>query len=105
MTRADHKAGIFPDTGEVARDAEFIAPRRSLASGHLQQERRSGCAEQDHYPELGIMELNSHTCRWPIVKIGSEDFRYCGNRTVQGKPYCIIHCQKAYQPNVQKWRH
>ncbi len=93
MTRADHEAGISPDTGEVARGAEFIAPRLALASGHLQQER------------LGIMELNSHTCRWPIVKIGAEDFRYCGNRTVQGKPYCVLHCKKAYKPSVRKQRH
>ena len=84
MTRTARKAAISPDTGEVARDAEFIAPKLSLASEHLQQERRSGCAEQDHYPELGIMELNSHTCHWPFVKIGSEDIRFCGNRTLQG---------------------
>lgn len=105
MTRAARKVGISPDTGEVAHDTEFIAPRLALASEHLQQERRSGCVEQNPNPELGIMELNSHTCRWPIVVIGSEDFRYCGNRTVQGKPYCVLHCQKAYKPNVRKQGH
>ena len=102
MTRADHKAEISPDTGEVARDVEFVAPRLAVSSEHLQREKRSGRVEQEPNTGLGIMELNSHTCRWPIVVIGSEDFRYCGNRTMEGKPFCVLHCQKAYKPNVRK---
>ena len=106
MTRAAHKAGILPDTGEVARDTEFIAPRLALACERLQEERRSGrAAEQEANLGLGIMELKSHTCRWPIAVVGSEEFRYCGNRTVQGKPFCVLHCQKAYQPSVRNQRH
>ena len=105
MTRAAHKAEISPDTGEGARDVGFFAPGFSLTSEHLQRDRRSGCVEQNPNPGLGIMNLNSHTCRWPIIEIGSQDFRYCGNRTVQGKPYCILHCQKAYRPNVQQRRY
>jgi hypothetical protein len=82
-----------------------MAPGLALASEHLQRERRGGRVEQEPNPGLGIMELDAQTCRWPIVKSGSEDVRYCGNRTVEGKPYCNLHCQKAYRPNAQERRY
>ncbi len=104
MTRAVHKAEISQDTGEGALRVGFIAPGFAAASEHFQRDRHSGRVEQELNPGLGIMELNSHTCRWPIVVIGSEDIRFCGNLTVQGKPFCILHCQKAYRPNVRKPR-
>lgn len=40
--------------------------------------------------------LGSQTCAWPIGDPGDPSFRFCGERTVPGKPYCAAHCAMAY---------
>ncbi len=44
-----------------------------------------------------IMDLNRHTCRWPIGDPGEENFSYCGARVSEGLPYCQHHASIAYQ--------
>ena len=36
-------------------------------------------------------------CQWPIGHPGSDDFRFCGEPAVSGKPYCTTHCAQAYR--------
>ena len=43
-----------------------------------------------------LMDLKINTCRWPIGDPKDEDFHFCGEQTVTGKPYCLQHCQEAY---------
>ena len=39
----------------------------------------------------------SHTnCSWPIGDPKTNEFRFCGEDVVQGKPYCNAHCFDAY---------
>jgi GcrA cell cycle regulator len=38
----------------------------------------------------------SAECVWPIGEPGRSGFRYCAKSTVPGKPYCDVHCRKAY---------
>ncbi len=45
---------------------------------------------------IGIMDLKMNTCRWPIGDPTDEDFHFCGENTVTGKPYCAEHCALAY---------
>jgi GcrA cell cycle regulator len=35
-------------------------------------------------------------CTWPQGHPGDKDFRFCGERPVQGKPYCAKHAAMAY---------
>ena len=35
-------------------------------------------------------------CLWPIGDPGDADFHFCGDSSVPGKPYCDLHCAKAY---------
>lgn len=35
-------------------------------------------------------------CLWPIGDPGDEDFHFCGEPAIPGKPYCGVHCAKAY---------
>ncbi len=41
-------------------------------------------------------ELTSGMCNWPEGEPGSEDFRFCGQPSLEGKPYCAGHCARAY---------
>ena len=35
-------------------------------------------------------------CLWPIGDPGDDDFHFCGEPALPGKPYCAEHCAKAY---------
>ena len=45
-----------------------------------------------------ILQLNEHTCKWPIGDPQGEDFHFCGSRSNSGSPYCERHSRLAYQP-------
>ena len=36
------------------------------------------------------------SCLWPIGDPGDEDFGFCEDDTVPGRPYCAKHCEVAY---------
>lgn len=35
-------------------------------------------------------------CLWPIGDPGDDDFHFCGEPALSGKPYCDEHCARAY---------
>jgi GcrA cell cycle regulator len=43
-----------------------------------------------------LESLNAGMCSWPDGEPGAEDFRFCGELIVEGKPYCLHHCERAY---------
>ena len=36
-------------------------------------------------------------CQWPIGHPGEPGFHFCGEESVPSKPYCLKHCNMAYQ--------
>lgn len=51
-----------------------------------------------------ILELNEHTCRWPVGDPGSQEFYFCGGNTQAELPYCAYHSRIAYQPASDRRR-
>jgi GcrA cell cycle regulator len=49
-----------------------------------------------------LLELSEEKCRWPINSPGEKDFCFCGNRPLEGMPYCAGHTRLAYQPSRQR---
>jgi GcrA cell cycle regulator len=43
-----------------------------------------------------LTDMSSQTCRWPSGDPQHADFRFCGRKVTQGKPYCVEHCDVAY---------
>ena len=41
-------------------------------------------------------ELTAGMCNWPEGEPGQDDLRFCGQPSVEGKPYCAHHCARAY---------
>ena len=35
-------------------------------------------------------------CQWPHGDPGKPGFHFCGDPAVRGKPYCEVHCARAY---------
>src|SRR5688500_13729800 len=53
---------------------------------------------------LGLLELNEHTCKWPIGDPLTPDFYFCGQHSEEGKPYCDFHSRRAYHQIEKKKR-
>lgn len=51
-----------------------------------------------------LLQLNEHTCRWPVGDPGSGDFYFCGGETASELPYCAYHSRIAYQPPSDRRR-
>jgi GcrA cell cycle regulator len=46
---------------------------------------------------VAMVDLSPRQCRWPSGDPREDDFSFCGEESVQGLPYCLDHCQVAYQ--------
>jgi GcrA cell cycle regulator len=51
-----------------------------------------------------LLQLNEHTCRWPVGDPGAADFFFCGGATANELPYCSYHSRVAYQPANERRR-
>jgi GcrA cell cycle regulator len=51
-----------------------------------------------------IMELRESMCRWPLGDPTTPEFRFCGQRSPAGVPYCSHHARVAYQPAADRKR-
>jgi len=40
--------------------------------------------------------LRPGMCCWPEGEPGTDDFHFCGQQSIPGKPYCEEHCVRAY---------
>lgn len=49
-----------------------------------------------------LVELDSHTCRWPIGDPRDDDFCFCGKKVKTGQTYCDEHSAVAYVKAIKK---
>lgn len=49
-------------------------------------------------PGVTLLKVTDKMCKWPIGHPGDDGFRFCGNQSRDGSPYCEGHAQLAYQP-------
>lgn len=50
-----------------------------------------------HYADVTAEVDTARRCSFPIGEPGTPSFRFCGEPTVMGWPYCRTHCAVAYQ--------
>jgi GcrA cell cycle regulator len=55
----------------------------------------------DSANRCSLLELQHGHCRWPISDPGADDFVFCGNKQVDGLPYCAAHARMAYQASAR----
>lgn len=51
-------------------------------------------------PGVTLLELTSKTCRWPLGDPREESFRFCGHVSLESRPYCAHHTERASQKIV-----
>jgi len=49
-----------------------------------------------------LVDLDSHTCRWPLGDPRDDDFCFCGKKVRSGQTYCDEHSAVAYVKAVRK---
>ena len=45
---------------------------------------------------LRSLEWSRNKCLWPYGDPKNLDFKFCGEPVLSGKPYCLKHCELAY---------
>lgn len=51
---------------------------------------------------IKLVELDSHTCRWPLGDPRDDDFCFCGKKIRLGQTYCDEHSAQAYVKAIKK---
>lgn len=52
---------------------------------------------------VSLMELDNHTCRWPLGDPKDDNFHFCGKKIRVGQTYCDEHSSIAYvKPSKMK---
>lgn len=52
---------------------------------------------------VSLLQLNEHTCRWPIGDPQYPGFHFCGAKPDKYEPYCAHHAAIAYNPGARRW--
>jgi len=47
-------------------------------------------------PKRNVFDFTGPACMWPVGHPGEDDFHFCGEHPVAGKPYCEHHVEVAY---------
>ena len=85
--------------------AKRLGMRSGLTSAKVLQSRNAHPSPEvlevdDDLPDvtnlIGLAELTEHTCKWPLGDPQKPGFGFCGQPSVEGKPYCEFHCKRAY---------
>lgn len=83
--------GSAPMIGATAlKQSEDVAAEMEMAPAHVQE---------IFIPEaerIGLLGLTEDTCKWPIGDPVSTEFHFCGQGSLDGKPYCEFHSKRAY---------
>src|SRR5262249_34580826 len=53
-------------------------------------------------PGCSLLELGDDKCRWPIGDVCAADAIFCGNRPLNGLPYCAGHARLAYRASARR---
>lgn len=51
---------------------------------------------------IRLVDLDSHTCRWPVGDPRDDDFGFCGKKVRAGQTYCDEHSSMAYVKATRK---
>ena len=82
-------------------------PRKAVAEDVIKRIERSSATARAKMPKKDglthLMDLDNHTCRWPIDDPKDENFHFCGRKIRMGQTYCEEHAAMAYvKPTPKK---
>jgi GcrA cell cycle regulator len=93
--------GAAPASGAQAASpaAQIAVPRSSVAPA---KPARPVPAARVNGEIIGVLDLGTNMCKWPIGDPGDADFGFCGASCASGSVYCEEHAAIAFQPHVSR---
>jgi GcrA cell cycle regulator len=85
----------IPPQATVAAAAPRPAPHVAKPAKPVQRVREKG-------EIIGVLDLGTNMCKWPIGDPGDADFGFCGASCTAGAVYCEEHAAIAFQPHVSR---
>ena len=111
---APSMAGMVGGAAKAARPTMTSARPQTMGATALAMEPQmdtevyvAPAAAELFIPEdkrLNLLQLNEHTCKWPIGDPLSKDFYFCGQHSLDTGPYCEFHSRRAYHQLDKKRR-
>ena|ERR1700677_975230 len=98
------------DNGRVVKRVKAVmkarkaAPRPSASNPPIVPPRVDTGAGEACGEPVSLMALAWHHCRWPISGIG-ESTLFCGERKLEGSPYCGKHFARAHVVKEKRSHH
>ena len=84
---------------EKSSPTDVLAERRAEASRFAREQIKADAWSQlEGTKPVGIMELRSCMCRWPINGEQDGAMRYCGSPSATEYGYCADHRKIAHSP-------
>lgn len=80
------------------RHPRIVTQHQILKALRAMPERLVPPAPSQNANRCSLLELGQGKCRWPINEPGAENFCFCGDKPVDGLPYCAPHARMAYSP-------
>lgn len=71
----------------LSKEGNFVS-NFSFKIDYKQEDLKSGVTK--------LINLDNHTCRWPIGDPKDENFHFCGKKVRMGQTYCEEHAAIAY---------
>ena len=97
-----------PQKEKIVETKKTVVPETKLVHSAPSDEEDIKLAKSLNIPNsttnksenLSLVELDNHTCRWPIGDPKDENFHFCGKKIRLGQTYCEEHSTIAYvKPN------
>lgn len=85
---------LFKEQAPATENAPANVQKQTCAA----EVSESAAVEKSTEPALGIklVNLDSHTCRWPLGDPRDDNFGFCGKKVRAGQTYCDEHSAMAY---------
>lgn len=88
-----------PIEAKAEKVAEKAKPAEKIERKEPKKDFKKNCqlSELEKNPRaVSLMELDNHTCRWPVGDPKDENFHFCGRKVRIGQTYCDEHSSVAY---------
>ena len=85
---------------ETVVEAKTETANRQVAEASVAPAKSEKGAKEN--TNVKLVNLDSHSCRWPIGDPRDDDFCFCGKKVRSGQTYCDEHSMQAYVKAFKK---
>lgn len=96
------KEDDIADEHTVVADADLALSEETAESVEPGEQEKDGSLKSNSCAKIKLIELDNHTCRWPIGDPRDEDFGFCGKKIRAGQTYCDEHSAMAYVKAIRR---